>query len=67
MPWSENKYPVSMKNLTPEVRKKAVEIANALLEEGMSEDRAIAIATAKAEEWAENRDKPVKVGDNRKN
>ncbi|MBX3085803.1 MAG: DUF2188 domain-containing protein [Anaerolineae bacterium] len=67
MPWSDKKYPVSMKNLTPEVRKKAVEIANALLEEGMSEDRAIAIATAKAEAWAEHRDKPVKVTDEHKN
>lgn len=60
MPWSEDKYPISMKNLTAEVRRKAVEIANALLADGMSEDRAIPIATAKAEEWAEKRDKPIK-------
>ncbi|MGH2413090.1 MAG: DUF2188 domain-containing protein [Microcystaceae cyanobacterium] len=63
MPWSKNDYPTSMKNLTAEVRDKAIEIANALLEEGYEEGRAIAIGTAKAEEWAENRDKPIKQQD----
>ncbi|GGA22023.1 hypothetical protein [Paenibacillus physcomitrellae] len=51
MPWSKNDYPPSMKNLDPRVRRKAVEIANALLEDGYEEGRAIAIGTAKAEEW----------------
>ncbi len=37
------------------VRKKAIAIANALLADGRSEDSAIAIATEKAKEWAENR------------
>ncbi len=60
MPWTEKNYPDSMKNLTAEVRRKAIEIANALLEEGNAEGRAIAIGTAKAEEWAENRNKQVK-------
>jgi uncharacterized protein YdaT len=60
MPWTDKDYPVSMKNLTAEVRRKAIEIANALLEEGSDEGRAIAIGTAKAEEWAENRGKQVK-------
>ena len=50
MPWSKHDYPPSMKNLEPRVRNKAVEIANALLEEDYDEGRAIAIATAKAEE-----------------
>ncbi len=49
-----------MKNLMAPVRKKAVEIANALLYEGMEEGRAIAIATKKAEEWAENRGKKIR-------
>ena len=31
MPWNKNNYPDSMKNLDEEVRKKAIEIANALL------------------------------------
>ncbi|NMO94574.1 hypothetical protein [Paenibacillus lemnae] len=57
MPWTKNDYPASMKNLEPRVRNKAVEIANALLDEGSEEGRAIAIATAKAEEWAENHPK----------
>ncbi|MEG3437328.1 hypothetical protein V0288_09375 [Pannus brasiliensis CCIBt3594] len=48
------------KSKTPEAREKAIEIANALLEEGYEEGRAIAIATAQAEKWAENRDKPIK-------
>jgi len=61
MPWNKNSYPDSMKNLTAEVREKAIEIANALLKDGYEEGRAIAIATAQAEEWAENRGKQVKV------
>lgn len=56
MPWTKSDYPVSMKNLNPEVRDKAVEIANALLSDGMEEGRAIAIATSQAEEWAKKRD-----------
>ncbi|WP_145408409.1 DUF2188 domain-containing protein [Paenibacillus xylanexedens] len=54
MPWNKHDYPVSMKNLEPRIRHKAIEIANALLEDGYEEGRAIPIATAKAEEWAEN-------------
>ncbi|WP_106768132.1 hypothetical protein [Paenibacillus faecalis] len=54
MPWNKDDYPPSMKNLEPRVRNKAIEIANALLEEDYEEGRAIAIATAKAHEWNEN-------------
>jgi len=54
MPWSPNHYPRSMNNLPEHVRHKAVEIANALLEEGMEEGKAIRIAIAKAKEWARN-------------
>ena len=57
MPWNENYYPKSMTNLSPEIRLKAIEIANALLEEGYEEGRAIRIAVAKAKEWASNRDR----------
>ncbi|MBU5345332.1 hypothetical protein OHJ21_02580 [Virgibacillus sp. LDC1] len=60
MPWSKHDYPPSMKNLEPRVRNKAVEIANALLEEDYDEGRAIAIATAKAQEWDENHPKDEK-------
>ncbi|KPG68724.1 DUF2188 domain-containing protein [Enterococcus sp. RIT-PI-f] len=51
MPWNVNDYPVSMKNLDPLVRKKAISIANALLADGYDDDRAIPIATSQAEKW----------------
>ncbi|WP_252585919.1 DUF2188 domain-containing protein [Solitalea agri] len=49
-----------MKNLMAPVRYKAIGIANALLEEKYDEQRSIAIAIAKAEEWAMNRNMQVK-------
>jgi uncharacterized protein YdaT len=52
MPWSSTYFPASMRNLAPLVREKAIEIANALLDEGMDEGKAIRIAIAKAKEWA---------------
>ena len=53
MPWNSSYYPISMKNLPPVLREKAIDIANALLEEGMDEGKAIRIAIAKAKEWAD--------------
>jgi len=53
MPWTAQRYPVAMRHLPEAVRAKAVEIANALLDEGMDEGRAIRIAIAKAKDWAE--------------
>jgi uncharacterized protein YdaT len=55
MPWTIDRYPVSMRRLPPWVRHKAIEIANALLDEGMDEGMAIRIAIAKAKAWAEHR------------
>ena len=52
MPWTLQRYPVSMRHLPEPTRRKAIEIANALLAEGMEEGRAIRIAIAKAREWA---------------
>jgi uncharacterized protein YdaT len=43
-----------MKRLPSPVRAKAIEIANALLAEGMDEGKAIRIAIAKAKEWAQH-------------
>lgn len=60
MPWSYDNYPASLKNLTAEVRRKAIDIANALLDEGCNEGRSIAIATAQAEKWAKRRDKKIR-------
>jgi len=42
-----------MQNLPARVRDEAIKIANALLEEGMDEGKAIRIAIAKAKEWVE--------------
>jgi uncharacterized protein YdaT len=56
MPWTTTQYPVSMKNLDSDVRDKAVSIANALLNEGYDEGRAIPIAIATAKKWGENHD-----------
>lgn len=52
MPWDQYHFPRSMVNLPPIVRAKAIEIANALLEEGYDEGRAIRIAIAQAKRWA---------------
>jgi hypothetical protein len=50
VPWTPERYSASMKHLPEPVLEKAIEIANALLEEG----KAIHIAIAKAKEWAEH-------------
>lgn len=60
MPWDKDNYPDSLKNFMAPVRYKAIDIANELLEDGYSESRAISIATAKAKEWGENRDKQIR-------
>ena len=52
MPWNEGYYPVSMKNLPLAVRRKAIEIANALLESGHPEGQAIRIGIARSKQWA---------------
>jgi uncharacterized protein YdaT len=65
MPWTNKDFPDSMKNLPQEVRRKAIEIANALLEETkMNEGIAIATAISRAKDWAANRGKETqgKVG-----
>jgi uncharacterized protein YdaT len=61
MPWSEARYPPSMQSLPAWVRRKAIAIANALLEEGMDEGKAIRIAIAKARQWAA-RQRPLASG-----
>lgn len=51
MPWNKKDYPDSMKNLTKPVKEKAIEIANALVDEDYEEGRAISIAIAQAKKW----------------
>lgn len=53
MPWTEKDYPNSWKNLGADTRRKAIDIANAMLEDGYKDEDAIPIATAQAKIWAE--------------
>lgn len=60
MPWTKTYYPNSMKNLPVEVRNKAIEIANALFEEGkMDEGILIATAISRAKDWAAEHGKKI--------
>ncbi|WP_152656105.1 DUF2188 domain-containing protein [Oceanobacillus sp. CFH 90083] len=56
MVWTLNDYPESMKNLDKPVRKKAIDIANSMLDDGYKEGRAIPIAIEQAKEWYQNAD-----------
>jgi uncharacterized protein YdaT len=51
MPWYNGDYPPSYKNQPKKLRDKAVEIANALLEEGLEEGVAIATGLKRAREF----------------
>ncbi len=62
MPWTSNDYPDTFKNLTPDVRNKAIDIANELLDQ-YDEGRSIRIAMAQAKEWASNRDLQIWADD----
>ena len=55
MPLGAFDYPPAMSQFPEVIREKASEIANALLEEGYDEGRAIRIVIAKAKEWAVRR------------
>jgi uncharacterized protein YdaT len=54
MTWNMTDYPASLKNFDPLLRKKTIDIANALLENGYKDDRAIPIAISQAKEWMNN-------------
>ncbi|NBJ70034.1 MULTISPECIES: DUF2188 domain-containing protein [Clostridia] len=54
MVWTLKDYPASMKNLNEVTRKKAIDIANSMLDEGYDENRAIPIAIDQAKEWRKN-------------
>lgn len=57
MPWTMNDYPSSMKNLNHVTKKKAIDIANSMTDEGYDEGRAIPIAIEQAKEWRKNASK----------
>lgn len=53
MPWTEDRFPPAMTQLDPVVRAKAIDIANALLEEGHDEGFCIRVGITRAKQWAE--------------
>lgn len=61
MPWDLKDYPSSFKNFEPLLKKKAIEIANALVNEGYPEDRAIPIAISQAKKWLDEATDTEKV------
>lgn len=63
MPWTLSDYPASMRHLSEPARAKAIEIANALLAEGMDEGKAIRVAIARAKQWAQSHGLPVRDTD----
>jgi uncharacterized protein YdaT len=58
VPWTLERFPASMRHLSPPVREKAIEIANALLAEEQDEGKAIRVGIAKAKQWARRRGLP---------
>lgn len=54
MPWTLNDYPSSMKNLQYTIKKKAIDIANSMIDDGYDENRAIPIAIEQAKTWRKN-------------
>ncbi len=61
MPWQLADPPRATVHLSPTVRAKAIDIANALLADGMDEGRALRIAIAQAERWAARRGLAVRA------
>lgn len=57
MPWYNGDYPPSYKDQPKYLREKAVEIANALLKEGMEEGIDIATGLKRAREFFKGNDK----------
>lgn len=54
MAYTKDDYPASMKNLNEYVRLKAIDITNAMVEDGYDEENAIPIAISQAKEWYED-------------
>ncbi|CDZ99884.1 hypothetical protein BN1048_00706 [Jeotgalicoccus saudimassiliensis] len=68
MAWNMQDYPDSLKNFDELERKKIIDIANALLDSGYSEERAIPIATSEGKDWYKNAsDKEKKEFENEDN
>lgn len=56
MPYTMNDYPDSLKNLERLERRKAIDIINAMLEDGYDDNEAIPIGTKQAKEWYKDAD-----------
>ncbi|MFS0749088.1 DUF2188 domain-containing protein [Oceanobacillus sp. 1P07AA] len=54
MVWTMQDYPSSMKNLDKATRKKAIDIANSMIDDGYKEGQAIPIAIEQAKDWKQN-------------
>src|SRR5699024_10696353 len=54
MPNTMTDYPSSLKSLEKIERRKAIDIINAMLEEGYDAGRAIPVGTEQAQEWYKN-------------
>jgi uncharacterized protein YdaT len=64
MPYTKNDYPNSLKNLPTEIREKAIDILNRLLEDKeMDESIAIPTSISRAKDWASNRGEPISETD----
>ena len=51
--WTTTHFPAAMRSLNPGTRKKAIEIANQLLEQGqLSKQQAISLSIDEARRWA---------------
>jgi len=60
MPYTKDDYPSSMKNLDKDVKEKAIEILNAIINDNsMKESLAIPTAISRAKDWAKNKGKKV--------
>lgn len=56
MLWTKTNYPSLMDDLEEPIRNKAIELANALYEDGYDQSRSIAIAICQAKNWASKSD-----------
>jgi uncharacterized protein YdaT len=54
MPWNTQDYPDALQNFDPLLRKKMIDIANAMEEAGYDEDELIPIAIDQGKEWYNN-------------
>jgi uncharacterized protein YdaT len=67
MSWSTINYPEPMRKLHEEVRRRAIDIANQLVAEGMDENIAISTAMDRAAAWTHHRGNPADINEGHRN